>query len=57
MKNKGKKQVENINNSNEKLLLSDVSGSKICPNCSKKHNSDEWNGYCSKICWWGFSVD
>lgn len=27
MKNKTKKQVENINNSNEKLLLSDVSNS------------------------------
>ena len=27
MKNESKKQVENINNSNEKLLLSDVSNS------------------------------
>jgi hypothetical protein len=27
MKNKGKKQMESINNSNKKLLLSDVSGS------------------------------
>ncbi len=29
MKNKSKKQVENIDSSNEKLLLSDVSDSKI----------------------------
>ena len=29
MENKTKKQVENINNSNEKLLLSDV----ICSDC------------------------
>jgi len=31
--------------------------SEICPNCQKEHNSDEWNGYCSKKCWWGFPVD
>lgn len=30
-----------------------VSGSQICPNCGKEHDSDEWNGYCSKKCWWG----
>jgi len=29
MKNKGKKQAEKVDNSNEKLLLSDVSGSLL----------------------------
>lgn len=30
---------------------------EICPNCDKEHTNDEWNGYCSKICWWGFPID
>lgn len=29
---------------------------QTCPNCGKEHDSDEWNGYCSKTCWWGFPV-
>ena len=42
MKNENKKQVENINNSNEKLLLSDVSGSKKCRHTRKKHFTPTW---------------
>ena len=42
---------------NQPSCLGAVSGSQICPNCGKEHDSDEWNGYCSKICWWGFPVD
>lgn len=52
------KEEQNLNNADTpKLGISDVSGSQICPNCGKEHDSDEWNGYCSKICWWGFPVD
>jgi len=39
------------------LNIGAVSGSQVCPNCEKEHDSDEWNGYCSKICWWGFPID
>jgi hypothetical protein len=39
MKNETKKQVENINNSNEKLLLSDVSKS-VC-DCSETDRVEE----------------
>lgn len=28
---------------------------KECGNCGKEYSSDQWNGYCSKICWWGFT--
>jgi hypothetical protein len=41
----------------KKLRVGDISGSQICPNCEKEHDSDEWSGYCSKICWWGFPID
>jgi len=46
-----------LENENQPSCLGAVSGSQICPNCGKEHDSDEWNGYCSKICWWGFPVD
>lgn len=38
MKNKSKKQVKNINNDDEKLLLSDVivAKRKICPICNNE---------------------
>ena len=51
--------TENVSNEAENPALNkgDVSGSQFCPNCGKEHDSDEWNGYCSKICWWGFPVD
>lgn len=39
MKNKTKKQVKNINNSNEKLLLSDVSISKRTVYCECSQRS------------------
>ena len=45
MKNKSKKQVENINNSNEKLLLSDVIGSNwnTTDYINQKVNNIMWN--------------
>lgn len=42
---------EKTNKKDKKKLI------KLCPNCGKEHDSDEWNGYCSKTCWWGFPVD
>ena len=51
MKNKDKKQVETINNSNEKLLLSDVSNSVFCPNCktSDMITVDNWCMRCGTV--------
>lgn len=45
MKNKSKKQVENINNSNKKLLLSDVIGSNwnTTDYISQKVKNIMWN--------------
>lgn len=50
-------KTEFDNTENEALNKTDVSGSQKCPNCEKEHSNDEWNGYCSKLCWWGFPVD
>lgn len=49
--------VEHLENESQSSCLGAISGIQICPNCEKEHDSGEWNGYCSKICWWGFSVD
>lgn len=37
-----------------KSLKLPINSNEICPNCEIEHDNNEWNGYCSKICWWGF---
>jgi hypothetical protein len=52
MKNENKKPVENVNNSNEKLLLSDVSlrsGQLVCRLHSMRKNCREYR-YNKKYC-------
>ena len=53
MENETKKEVENINKSNEKLLLSDVSQRSeqlVCPNCKSVHICEKPFNYLCHHC-------
>ena len=40
-----------------KVVNVKLSKIQICPNCQMEHNNDDWSGFCSKLCFFGFPVN
>ena len=47
-KNKKSKRLQG-----SQLNIDVTSSSQECPQCSGKHDNEDWNGYCSKNCFFG----